>query len=106
MIHWGTWLGCTTGLGAIGFILCEGIPIFSFIIALIGSVCFAPLAIMLPAYLWLYDFGQYWKGGMLRRLQWLFHVLLILLGAFMCVGGTYSVIRQIIAAYADGTIGK
>ncbi|RFU24876.1 hypothetical protein B7463_g11458, partial [Scytalidium lignicola] len=105
IVHWGTWLGCTASIGAIGFILCEAIPIFSFIIAMIGSFCFAPLTIMLPALFWLYDFGHYRKEGLLRKLQWLFHISLILLGAFMCVAGNYSVIKQIIAAYADGTIG-
>lgn len=46
MVHWVTWLSCTTILGALAFILAEAIPIFNYIIALVGSLCFAPLAIV------------------------------------------------------------
>lgn len=46
MVHWVTWISCTTILGALAFILAEAIPIFNYIIALVGSLCFAPLAIV------------------------------------------------------------
>ncbi|TLD23557.1 neutral amino acid permease [Venturia nashicola] len=104
-VHWITWISCTTILGALAFILAEAIPIFNFIIALVGSFCFAPLAISLPGWLWLYDHMDYWKGGIVKKIQFLFHWFLIVLGAFFLVGGTYGVINQIIAAYASGEIG-
>lgn len=50
MVHWVTWLSCTTILGSLAFILAEAIPIFNFLIALVGSLCFAPLAIVRPSY--------------------------------------------------------
>lgn len=31
---------------------------------------------------------------------------MIPLGAFICIGGTYGVIKEIIDAYADGQIGE
>lgn len=34
------------------------------------------------------------------------HVLLGLLGAFICVGGTYASIQSIMDAYSNGTIGE
>lgn len=34
------------------------------------------------------------------------HAVMIPLGAFICVGGTYGVIEEIIRAYADGQIGE
>lgn len=40
----------------------------------------------------------------MKRVVYLLHVLLILLGAFMTVGGTYGVIVQIMDAYRDGQI--
>jgi hypothetical protein len=98
--------GCTFGLSALAFVLAEAIPIFNYIIALVGSVCFAPLAIMLPGYLWLYDFKQWRSGTMKQQIAFWLHVLMILIGAFMFVGGTYGVIQQIIDAYANGTIGE
>ncbi|QDS70395.1 hypothetical protein FKW77_009309 [Venturia effusa] len=105
MIHWVTWLSCTIILGALAFILAEAIPIFNFIIALVGSLCFAPLAISLPGWLWLYDHKDYWKGPLIKKTQFLFHCFLIVLGAFFLAGGTYGVIEQIILAYASGEIG-
>jgi hypothetical protein len=106
LVHWGTWLGCTIGLGSLSFILAEAIPIFSYLIALTGSVCFAPIAICLPAWLWLHDHGEYKSGGVGRKAMWYAHCFMILLGAFVCVGGTYAVINSIIAAYDSGLIGS
>lgn len=106
LIHWGTWLGCTVGLGSVAFVLAQAIPIFSFLIALTGSVCFAPIAIVLPAWLWLHDHGEYRKGGVLKVVMYYVHWMAILLGAFVCVGGTYAVIRSIMDAYASGLIGS
>ncbi|KAJ5880797.1 uncharacterized protein N7473_011850 [Penicillium subrubescens] len=106
MIHWGTWLACTVVLGAISFILAEAIPIFNYLIALVGSLCFAPLAISLPGLLWLHDHGHYLKGSLVQKVKFVLHIGMILLGIFFLVGATYGVIIQIKAAYADGTIGS
>jgi hypothetical protein len=34
------------------------------------------------------------------------HILIIMVGAFLTVGGTYSTVQLIIDAYADGSIGE
>jgi hypothetical protein len=106
VVHWGVWLGCTFGLAALAFILAEAIPIFNYLIALTGSLCFAPIAIILPGALWLYDHGHYKSGTALERAKYWAHWLLPVLGAFICVGGTYGVIQSIISAYANGEIGR
>lgn len=104
-VHWSTWLGLTFGLASISFILAEAIPIFNYLLALTGSVCFAPLAIMLPGWLWCHDHRAWRRGGVGQRIVYWAHVLWIPLGAFVAVGGTYGVITEIIAAYASGLIG-
>lgn len=104
VVHWGTWLGCTISMAAISFILACAIPIFNYVLALVGALCFAPLALCLPGWLWLYSHGHYLKRNILCKAVWGLHVLLILLGAFMTVGGTYGVIVQINDAYRDGKI--
>lgn len=104
VVHWGTWLSCTIGMAAISFILACAIPIFNYVLALVGALCFAPLAICLPGWLWVYSHGEYLKGNVLRKAMYGLHVLLILLGLFMTVGGTYGVIVQINEAYRDGQI--
>ncbi|KAJ5947672.1 hypothetical protein N7466_000687 [Penicillium verhagenii] len=103
-VHWGTWLGCTIGMAAISFILACAIPIFNYVLALVGSLCFAPLAISLPGWLWLYGHSEYRSGPILHKIMYVFHVFLIILGAFMAIGGTYGVIVQINEAYSDGQI--
>lgn len=104
LIHWGTWLGCTISLGAVAFLLSEAIPVFSYLLAVTGSVCFAPLAISLPGWLWLYDHWDYWKGDLRKKVFFLFHWFLIALGLFILGGGTYGSVKQIINAYDTGKI--
>lgn len=104
--HWATWLGLTFGLGALSFILAMSIPIFTYLIALTGSICFAPIAISLPGWLWIYDHQSWRKGSAMQQIAYWFHAFLILLGMFILVGGTYGVVENIVQAYADGTIGK
>lgn len=89
------------------FILAEAIPIFNYIIALTGSLCFAPLQIALPGCLYLFQYRNTYKvGTAVQKTIYYTHFFLPLLGAFMCVGGTYGVVQSIIIAYADGTVGK
>lgn len=106
MVHWGTWLGLVFGLCAIAFILAEAIPIFNYLIAITGSICFAPLAIMLPGYLWIHDHKDWIRGSMFKKIAFVLHVGMILLGAFLLVGGTYGVVKEIQAAYDSGLIGE
>lgn len=98
-------MSCTIGLGAISFILSETIPIFNYLVALIGSVCFAPLAMCLPGFLWLHSNSHYRKGTLVQKVIYLLHWGMVLLGIFFLVGATYGVVIQIIDAYATGMIG-
>lgn len=105
-IHWATWLSCTFGLTTISFIFSQAIPIFNYLNALTGSLCFGPLAMSLPGWLWLYDHPQYRTGTSIQRCIYWLHSLLIPAGLFFAVGGTYGVIIQIVDAYKSGLIGK
>ncbi|KAL4863819.1 hypothetical protein BDV12DRAFT_189415 [Aspergillus spectabilis] len=60
----GSWLACTSSCSILAFILASAIPIFNYILAVAGSLCFAPLTISLPGLLWIYDNRQAWKGGL------------------------------------------
>ena len=105
-VHWGTWLGSVVGLSSVAFILAEAIPIFNYLVALTGSLCFGPLALMLPGWIWLYDHGHWIKGGLMEKTVWTLHILMILFGAFLCVGGTYGTVKEIVSAYSEGLIGE
>ncbi|KAI1764158.1 amino acid transporter [Hypoxylon sp. FL1150] len=106
LIHWGTWLGCSISLGIIAFILAESIAIFNYLLSLVGSICFAPMAITIPGVLWLFDFGYYRTGSLWQKTQYIFHWCLVFLGLFITVGGTYSTVLTIKDAYATGLIGS
>ncbi|ETS86636.1 hypothetical protein PFICI_00464 [Pestalotiopsis fici W106-1] len=106
VIHWATWLGCTIGISICSFLIASGIPIFNYILALAGSLCFSPVAICLPGWLWCHDYSHYRKGNVWQITTYYLHVLMIAFGAFMTIGGTYSVIQEIIDAYASGAIGS
>jgi hypothetical protein len=69
-------------------------------------VCFAPLALMLPGWLWLYDHNQWRKQGVIKMTVWAGHWLMILIGGLFCIGGTYGVAKEIQAAYNEGLVGK
>lgn len=76
--------GCTLGFASIAFILVEAIPIFNYLIALTGSICFAPLAFVLPGWLWLHDHGVWRRGNLAKQIAYWLHWGMVLLGAFVC----------------------
>lgn len=106
LVHFSTWLSCTFGLSAVSFVIAAGVPIFSYILSLAGSIGFAPLALMLPAYLWMYDHKDYRSGTVSKQTVYWLHGFMLLLGAFMTVGGFYGVIQSILEAYKNGEIGS
>lgn len=106
VVHWGVWLACTFAISAVGFLLGSGIPIFNYLLALAGSLTFAPLALGLPGYLWVYD-HQHWRSSgssSKQKLAYWLNWLMILLAVFLTIGGTYGVIQEILDAYASGEI--
>lgn len=98
--------GCTFDLAAISFILAESIPIFNYLIALTGPICFAPLTLILPALFWLHGCGEWRKASFGKQDAYYMHCLTLLLGVFLTIAGTYVTVQSIINAYAAGTIGS
>ncbi|KAK0793461.1 hypothetical protein LTR91_012590 [Friedmanniomyces endolithicus] len=106
IVHWSTWLGANLLLGALGFIIAEAVPILNYLLGLAGSLCFAPFSLIFPALLWMHDFRSYQAGSGAQKAIYGAHALIVLLGLFMVVGGTYGVAVSIKEAYASGMIGK
>lgn len=88
IIHWATWLGSNLTLGVLGFIIAEAVPILNYLLGLAGSLCFAPFSLIFPALLWMYDSKHYRSGGIGKKAVYGLHVLIVLIGLFMVVGGT------------------
>lgn len=89
VLHWTTWLGANLILGALGFVVAEAVPILNYILGLAGSLCFAPFSLIFPALLWMHDFQAYRAGSISRKAVYVSHGLIVLVGLFMVVGGTY-----------------
>ncbi|KAK0385197.1 hypothetical protein NLU13_7675 [Sarocladium strictum] len=105
VVHWGVWFGSSLSVSVVGFLLASGIPIFNYLLALAGSLTFAPLALGLPGYLWVFDHQHYRRTGTaLKKITYWLHWAMILLAVFLTIGGTYGVVQQIIDAYANGEI--
>ncbi|EXJ80688.1 hypothetical protein A1O3_06972 [Capronia epimyces CBS 606.96] len=86
--HWSVWLSANLVVAALAFILAEAIPVFNYMLALTGAVCFAPMSLMFPACMWIYQYGapsltKGWKG----KLAYGFHLLILAVGTFLLVGG-------------------
>ncbi|KAH8879159.1 hypothetical protein GQ53DRAFT_739160 [Thozetella sp. PMI_491] len=105
VVHWVTWIGGNVLLGALGFIISEAVPILNYLLGLAGAICFAPMSLVIPALLWMYDFPEYRSGAPSSKAIYAFHGLIVLIGAFMVVGGVYAVAVAIKEAYASGLIG-
>jgi hypothetical protein len=104
VVHWSVWFACTLSMSIVSFLLASGIPIFNYLLALAGSLTFAPLALGLPGYLWIFDHQHYRTASAWKMIVYYLHWVLIGIAAFMTVGGTYGVIQQVIDAYANGEI--
>ncbi|RSL44105.1 hypothetical protein CEP54_014818 [Fusarium duplospermum] len=104
VVHWSVWFACTLSMRIVSFLLASGIPIFNYLLALAGSLTFAPLALGLPGYLWIYDHQHYRTASAWKMVAYYLHWVLIGIAVFMTIGGTYGVIQQVIDAYANGEI--
>ncbi|KAF2158591.1 hypothetical protein M409DRAFT_71569 [Zasmidium cellare ATCC 36951] len=103
--HLACWIGLNVVFGALAFVFASAIPVFSYMLSLAGSVCFAPMSLIFPALMWFYDFGGHgWNGTVRSKAMWLFHALIVLVGAFLTVGGVYGTAESIRKTY-DGSSG-
>lgn len=86
--HWTWWVGLNVTLGALAFILASAIPVFNYLLALAGSVCFAPMALVIPPLTWFYDSAARTKrSGVAGRMLWGLNALVVLVGVFLTIGG-------------------
>ena len=83
-----TWLGSNLILGILGFIIASAVPILNYLLGLAGALCFGPFSLIFPALLWMYDCKGYRSGGVSQKLMYGVHILIVIIGLFMVIGGT------------------
>lgn len=97
--HWIVWIGSTFACAASSYIMGSAIPIFSSLVGLVGATL-APFMCMVPmGFMYLKD--SYWgRGGlsMGTKLHSLWAALVIVMGLFLCVAGTYAAVLDIRAS--------
>jgi hypothetical protein len=87
LTHWSIWIGINVVLGAVAFIVAEAVPILNYLLGLAAALCFAPFSLIFPGLLWMHDFKKFRSGSMKQKVKYAMHMLLVLLGLYMAVGG-------------------
>ncbi|KAB8226425.1 transmembrane amino acid transporter protein-domain-containing protein [Aspergillus novoparasiticus] len=101
MTHWVTWLGCTSGIAIIAYIIASAIPVFNDLVSLVGALLGTFMSFQPMGCMWLYD--NWSKGKISKSPKWIFMVcwsgFVILSGTFLMIGGTYGSVVSIIDSY-------
>ncbi|GAA5824563.1 hypothetical protein JCM11251_000477 [Rhodosporidiobolus azoricus] len=108
-VHWLTWLGCTFFCLVISYIIASVIPAFNGLVGLIGALFGTLLCLHSVSIMWFFD---NWhrrtdpeRNGWRFKLLVLFNSLIILVGSFIMVAGTYGSVIAIKDEY-DTNAGK
>ncbi|GAA5988515.1 hypothetical protein JCM11641_003300 [Rhodosporidiobolus odoratus] len=101
--HWTVWLSCTFGCGIIGYILASAIPVFGGLLGLIGACFGTAMSLHAESFMWLFDSRKRFFNRETRTTRlwigWVVNIILILVGSFILVGGTYGAAIAIRDAY-------
>ncbi|GAA5944908.1 hypothetical protein JCM10213_001811 [Rhodosporidiobolus nylandii] len=107
--HWVTWLACTFGCLLFSFIICEVIPVFDGLVSLVGALFGAVCTLIAETLMYLWDTRARMRVKEQRTpAVWfgvVFNSLLLLVGCFVLVAGTYGSVVSIKDSYAAGTSG-
>ncbi|KAL3492141.1 transmembrane amino acid transporter protein-domain-containing protein [Aspergillus germanicus] len=106
-IHWATWLGCTLAITISSYLIASGIPIFGDLVSLIGALLGTFMSYQPMGCMWLFD---NWEAGRERpTLKWAllssWSVMLVILGTFLMIAGTFSSIVSIVASSREASGG-
>ncbi|KAF9874536.1 hypothetical protein CkaCkLH20_08099 [Colletotrichum karsti] len=100
-IHWLTWLGSTSGVTLVAYLVASGIPVFNSLISLVGALLGTFMSFQPMGCMWLYD--NWGKGKAHPTMRWRLMVawslFVIVSGTFLMIAGTYSAIMGIIDDY-------
>ncbi|KAJ0106959.1 hypothetical protein J7T55_011054 [Diaporthe amygdali] len=103
VVHWGTWIGCTSGVTIVAYIIASGIPVFDGLVSLIGALLGTLMSFQPYGCMWLYD---NWSQGKIERTKkWILMVLfsgfVVVSGTFLMIAGTYGSAVGIVNTYKE-----
>lgn len=101
--HWAVWLGCTAGSVLLAYIIASAIPIFGSLIGFIGALMCPAVAIIPECLMWFYDNWWFTTKGLTtgKIVTGVINIVVILIGCFFTVGGTYAAVLDLIATSVD-----
>ncbi|KDQ63834.1 hypothetical protein JAAARDRAFT_29881 [Jaapia argillacea MUCL 33604] len=109
VLGWTIWIILCFAAVTIAFVFATAVPIFSYIIGITAALFASWYTYGIAGFFWLHD-TYYLEGGYraLRRkyLGTTLAVGTILIGAFICVAGTWVSIKLIVEAYSSGAVGR
>ncbi|KAK7064450.1 putative acyltransferase CST26 [Favolaschia claudopus] len=107
ILGWIAWIGLCFAAVAVAFILAIAVPIFSYLIGIAASLFASWYTYGIAGFFWFHD-SYHFRGGWVavrkRPAQAALAAFTILLGAFVCVAGTYVSIKLIVDAYEENLI--
>ncbi|KAJ2997326.1 hypothetical protein NUW58_g683 [Xylaria curta] len=94
--HWISWFSCTAGITIIAYVVANAVPVFGGLVSLIGALFGTIMTFQPMGCMWLYDNWHRKDEG--RTLRWYatasWSVLVIVLGTFLTIAGTYGSIHR------------
>lgn len=110
-LGWGVWTLLVVLVNGAAFVLAIGVPIFSYLIGIAAALFASWYTYGIAGMFWLHDAyhdgrPRGWRAWRTRWVQATSAVLTILAGGFICVAGTYVVVKAIIEAYESGAVGS
>ncbi|KAH8808781.1 transmembrane amino acid transporter [Xylogone sp. PMI_703] len=107
---WGVWTVLIFIMNAAAFVLAVGVPIFSYLIGIAASLFASWFTYGVAGFFWLHDAYHLTHNGVrawfARPVQFIFCLLTIAGGGFICVAGTYVTVKLIVDAYQSGAVGE
>lgn len=96
--HWMSWLGCTTTIAIVAYLIGSGIPVFDQLLSLVGALlatvtCFQPTGLM-----WMHDNLKRATKGWTWYMGITWALFMVIGGTFITVGGTYGAILGIVTS--------
>ncbi|KAK2595378.1 hypothetical protein QQS21_006914 [Conoideocrella luteorostrata] len=102
-VHWASWLGCTSLITVIAYLIASSVPVFGGLVALVGALLGTLMSLQPMGCMWLYD--NWGNGKKDRTLKWLlmvaFSIFVVVIGTFIMVAGTYGSVIGIINSYKE-----
>jgi amino acid permease len=109
LMGWSVWTVLVLVMNAAAFVLAVGVPVFGYLIGIAASLFASWYTYGVAGAFWLHDAYHDGDGFKTWKRQWIQSSIAIatfLVGAFICVAGTYVMIKGIVEAYESGTVGS